>query len=62
MSAGRCEHTDSLCSSRSLAAAHLGLGENDDARKHLAIAMRNSTTRRDHDLYAAKLDRLNRVH
>jgi Tfp pilus assembly protein PilF len=45
-----------------LAAAHLGLGENDDARKHLAIAMRNSTTRRDHDLYAAKLDRLNRVH
>jgi len=33
-----------------------------DARKHLAIAMKNSTTRRDHDLYAAKLDRLNRVH
>ena len=45
-----------------LAVAHLGLGEGDEARKHLSIAVRNSTTRGDHDLYAAKLDRLNGVH
>ncbi|MCC6196581.1 MAG: tetratricopeptide repeat protein [Burkholderiales bacterium] len=41
-----------------LAVAHLGLGESGEARKHLAIAMRSSTTRGDHDRYAAKLDRL----
>ena len=45
-----------------LAVAHVGLGENAQARKHLAIAVRNSTNRSDHDLYAAKLDRLNGVH
>ena len=45
-----------------LAVAHIGLGETAEARKHLAIAVRNSTTRSDHDLYAAKLDRLNAVH
>lgn len=45
-----------------LAVVLVGLGETEDARKHLAIAVRNSTTRRDHDLYAAKLDRLNAVH
>jgi hypothetical protein len=28
-----------------------------EARKHLAIAVQNSTTRSDHDIYAAKLDR-----
>ena len=28
------------------------------ARRHLALAMENSTTRKDHDLYAAKLDRI----
>ena len=39
----------------------LRLGEVDAARKHLALALRNSTTRRDHDLYAAKLDRLTRI-
>jgi Tfp pilus assembly protein PilF len=44
-----------------LAVALLELGEGDDARAHLALAMENSTTRRDHDLYAAKLGRLNRV-
>ena len=33
----------------------LGLGDVDDARKHLAIAMKNSTTRNERDLYAAKL-------
>ena len=45
-----------------LAVALTGLGENDAAKKHLAVAMKNSTTRRDHDIYAAKLDRLNRMH
>jgi hypothetical protein len=30
----------------------------DQARAHLEIAMENSTTRKDHDLYAAKLARL----
>jgi Tfp pilus assembly protein PilF len=45
-----------------LALAHLGLGENEDARSQLAIALRNSTTRRDTELYAAKLDRLRQTH
>jgi tetratricopeptide (TPR) repeat protein len=45
-----------------LAVAHVGLGESGAARRHLEIAMKNSTTRRDHDIYAAKLDRLNGVH
>jgi Tfp pilus assembly protein PilF len=45
-----------------LAVVHVGLGETAEARKHLAIAVKNSTTRSDHDLYAAKLDRLNAVH
>jgi tetratricopeptide (TPR) repeat protein len=42
-----------------LGVAYLNLGDIDQARKHLTIAMQNSTTRRDHDLYAAKLDRIN---
>jgi tetratricopeptide (TPR) repeat protein len=42
-----------------LGVAYLNLGEIEQARKHLTIAMQNSTTRRDHDLYAAKLDRIN---
>jgi len=41
-----------------LAAAHFQLGDFASAREHLTAAMRNSTTRRDHELYAAKLDRL----
>ena len=45
-----------------LALAHLGLGENEDARRRLAIALENSTTRRDTELYAAKLDRLKQTH
>ncbi len=45
-----------------LAVAHYGLGDVEPARKHLAIAMKNSTTRREHDLYAAKLDRLSQTH
>jgi len=41
-----------------LALAHASLGEMDEARKHLTIAIENSTTRKDHDLYAAKLARI----
>jgi tetratricopeptide (TPR) repeat protein len=41
-----------------LAVALANLGEPEDARRHLALAMENSTTRRDHDLYAAKLQRI----
>jgi tetratricopeptide (TPR) repeat protein len=44
-----------------LGVAYLNIGETELARKHLALAMKNSTTRRDHDLYAAKLDRINRL-
>lgn len=41
-----------------LAAAYYGLGEQRLARRHLAMALANSTTRGEHDLYAAKLDRI----
>jgi tetratricopeptide (TPR) repeat protein len=37
-----------------LARAYVGLGDLAQARTHLRIAMENSTTRRDHDIYAAK--------
>ena len=41
-----------------LAVADYQLGDFKGAREHLALAMDNSTTRRDHDLYAAKLDQI----
>jgi len=41
-----------------LAQAELGLGHVRQARRHLELAMQGSTTAHDHDLYAAKLDRL----
>jgi tetratricopeptide (TPR) repeat protein len=41
-----------------LAAACLRLGETDAARKHMALAVRYSPTRSDHDLYTAKLARI----
>jgi Tfp pilus assembly protein PilF len=41
-----------------LAAADVGLGDYDAARKELGLAMLNSTTPNDHALYAAKLDRI----
>jgi tetratricopeptide (TPR) repeat protein len=41
-----------------LAVALANLGQGEDARRHLALAMENSTTRKDHDLYAAKLRRI----
>ena len=41
-----------------LAVADYRLGDLKDADKHMKIALENSTTRGDHDLYAAKLDRI----
>jgi len=41
-----------------LAAAHFALGEISEARTHLTVAIENSTTRGEHELYAAKLDRI----
>jgi len=41
-----------------LALAYVGLGEREQARKHMQIAIENSTTRKEHDIYAAKLARL----
>lgn len=41
-----------------LGLALFNLGEADQAREHLALAIANSTTRKDHDLYAAKLARI----
>lgn len=38
-----------------LGLASYRLGDFQEAHKHLALAMENSTTRREHDLYAAKL-------
>ena len=42
-----------------LALANFGLGDVKQATKQLALAMENSTTAKDHDLYAAKLAWLN---
>jgi tetratricopeptide (TPR) repeat protein len=41
-----------------LALALSNLGETDRAKEHLALAMENSSTRNEHDLYAAKLARI----
>jgi tetratricopeptide (TPR) repeat protein len=41
-----------------LGVADLRLGDVEGARRQLAIALQNSTTTTDHDLYAAKLERL----
>ena len=41
-----------------LAAAYFGLGDIASTRTYLTRAMENSTTRREHDIYAAKLDRI----
>jgi tetratricopeptide (TPR) repeat protein len=45
-----------------LAVVHVRLGEHEGARKHLALAIKYSPSRRDKDIYAAKLDKLNAVH
>ena len=42
-----------------LAVAYLGLGDIEQARKQMTIAIETSTTRNDQALYAAKLDRIN---
>lgn len=39
-----------------LGAAYLGLNDFKRAQKHLTVAMENSATQRDHQIYAAKLD------
>ena len=44
-----------------LALAYLRLGSVEEARKHLALALENSTTRGERDLYAAKLEKLKRT-
>jgi tetratricopeptide (TPR) repeat protein len=41
-----------------LAAAYVGLGDTRHAREQLELAMETSTTRKEHALYAAKLDRI----
>lgn len=41
-----------------LAVAYVGLGDGRSAQRHLNQALANSNTRGEHDLYAAKLDRL----
>ena len=41
-----------------LALANFRLGDADEARKEMQLAVKNSTSRGDHDLYAAKLERL----
>lgn len=41
-----------------LALAYIGLGETERARNELSLALKYSTTRKEHDLYAAKLDRI----
>jgi tetratricopeptide (TPR) repeat protein len=41
-----------------LASAYVQLGEIDKARKELNLALEYSTTRNDHDIYAAKLERI----
>ena len=41
-----------------LALALANLGENDEARRHLALARDVATTREEHELYAAKLRRI----
>jgi len=41
-----------------LGVAYLGLGDEDGAQKQLALAKEYATTRSEHDLYAAKLDRI----
>ena len=41
-----------------LGTAYLMLGDQAQARRHLSIAVENSTTRGDREIYAAKLDRI----
>ena len=44
-----------------LGIAYQRLGDLDRARKQLALAVEYATTRNDHDLYAAKLDRIKSI-
>jgi tetratricopeptide (TPR) repeat protein len=44
-----------------LGIAYLNSGEIEPAKRQLTLAMKNSTTRRDHDVYAAKLARISEL-
>jgi Tfp pilus assembly protein PilF len=44
-----------------LATAYVGLGELSDARKHLAIAIENSPTQSERDVYKVELARLEKI-
>ena len=44
-----------------LGIAYVGLGETDKARRELSSAVEYSTTRKEHDLYASKLDRIKSI-
>lgn len=45
-----------------LAVADANLGDYEEARSQLAMAMETSVTRKEHELYAAKLDRIRASH
>ena len=45
-----------------LAAAYMGLGDVESAKKELGLAWQYSTTRSERELYAAKLDRMRATH
>jgi Tfp pilus assembly protein PilF len=45
-----------------LAVAYVGLGEMEKAKNQLTVAMDYSTSRKDRDVYAAKLDRIRSSH
>jgi Flp pilus assembly protein TadD len=44
-----------------LGIAYVGLGETDKARNEFSSAVEYSTTRKEHDLYASKLDRIKSI-
>jgi tetratricopeptide (TPR) repeat protein len=44
-----------------LGIAYVGLGEMDKASRQLTLAVEYSTTRKEHDLYASKLDRIKSI-
>jgi predicted Zn-dependent protease len=45
-----------------LGIAYLNSGEIEPAKRQLTLAIKNSTTRSDHDVYAAKLARISELH
>lgn len=45
-----------------LGISYVGLGEIEKARREFSLALEYSTTRKEHDLYASKLDRIKSIH